>query len=60
MEPALGRRLFRLVVTLEIGIALLVSVALLADPVWARQYSAFVAVTAAVALVAHLVGRPRV
>jgi hypothetical protein len=59
MEPALGRRLFRLAVTLEIGIALLVAVALLADPVWARQYSAFVAVTA-VALVAYLVGRPRV
>jgi hypothetical protein len=59
MEPALGRRLFRLAVTLEIGIALLVAVALLADPVWARQYSAFVAVMA-VALVAYLVGRPRV
>jgi hypothetical protein len=46
-------------VTLEIGVAVLVAVALLGDPAWAPEFAAFVVVTAA-ALAAYLVGRPKV
>jgi hypothetical protein len=59
MEPALGRRSFRLAVTLEAGLVLLVVVALWADPAWVGTYTAFVAVTA-VALAAYMTGRPKV
>ena len=59
MEPALGRRRFRLAVTLEAGLVLVVLVAMFADPAWVRAYAAFVAVTS-VALAAYLAGRPKV
>jgi hypothetical protein len=51
MEPAHGRRLSRLALTLWIAVPALLAVALWADPAPAGTYSAFVAVTAA-ALVA--------
>jgi len=59
MEPALGRRRFRLAVTLEAGVVLVVVVALWADPAWAGAYAAFVAVTG-VALAAYLAGQSKV
>jgi hypothetical protein len=59
MEPAHGRRLTRPAVTLWVAATAILAVALLADPVWARAYAAFVAVTGA-ALAAYLVGRPKV
>lgn len=57
MEPALGRRLFRLAVTLEVGLVALVVVAAWGDPAAVPEFFAFVGVTW-VALVAYLVGRP--
>jgi hypothetical protein len=59
MEPALGRRLFRLALTVEVGLVTLVVVAAWADPAVVPEFVAFVAVTWT-ALVAYLVGRPRV
>jgi hypothetical protein len=59
MEPALGRRLFRLALTVEVGLVTLVVVAAWADPAVVRDFFAFVAVTW-IALLAYLVGRPRV
>ena len=59
MEPALGRRLSRLALTIEIALALLMVVALWGDPAWALGYYAFVAVTGT-ALIAYLVGSARV
>ncbi len=47
MEPAHGRRLSRLALTLWIAVPALVAVTLWADPATARTYSAFVAVTVA-------------
>jgi hypothetical protein len=59
MEPALGRRLFQLAVTLEVGLVTLLVVAAWADPAVVPEFFAFVAVTW-VALLGYLVGRPRV
>ena len=47
MEPAHGRRLSRLALTLWIAVPALVAVMLWGEPAAARTYSAFVAVTAA-------------
>jgi len=47
MEPAHGRRLSRLALTLWIAVPALVAVALWAGPAAVRTYSAFVALTAA-------------
>jgi hypothetical protein len=58
MEPALGRRLFRLAVTVEVGLVTLVVVVAWGDPAVVPEFFAFVAVTA-VALVAFLAGRSR-
>ena len=57
MEPALGRRLYRLALTLSAAIPALAAVAVWGDPAWSRPYYAFVAVTAA-ALVAHALAPP--
>ena len=45
MEPAHGRRLSRLALTLWVAPPALVAVALGADTAWAAPFSAFVAVT---------------
>ena len=45
MEPAHGRRLSRLALTLWVAPPALVAVALGADTAWAAHFSAFVAVT---------------
>jgi hypothetical protein len=55
MEPALGRRLSRLAVTLWVAVPALIAVALWADPDWARVFYAFVALTAGALTVASLV-----
>ena len=47
MEPAHGRRLSRLAVTLWVAVPALLAVALWADPDWARVFSVFVLLTAA-------------
>ena len=61
MEPALGRRLFRTALTLWVAPPALVLVWAWGEPSWARPYSLFVAVTAALLVAAvHVVSRPRV
>ena len=50
MEPAHGRRLSRLALTLWIAVPALVAVMVWGDPAAARAYSAFVAVSAAAIL----------
>jgi hypothetical protein len=53
MEPAHGRRLSRLAVTLWVAVPAPLAVALWADPDWARVFYSFVLLTAAaLALVA--------
>jgi hypothetical protein len=47
MEPAHGRRLSRLALTLWIAVPALVAVMVWGDPAAARAYSAFVALSAA-------------
>jgi hypothetical protein len=59
MEPALGRRLSRLTITLWIAVATLAAVVLWAEPAAARSYSTFVAVTCT-ALVGSAVRKPKV
>jgi hypothetical protein len=54
MEPAPGRRLFRPALTLGMALPALAVVALWGDPRWARSYAIFVAVTAAVLVLAAL------
>ena len=49
MEPAHGRRLSRLAVTLWVAVPALLAVALWADPDWARVFYAFVAAHGCVA-----------
>jgi hypothetical protein len=58
MEPALGRRLFRLAVTVEVGLVTLGAVMVWGDPAVVRDFFPFVAVTW-VALLAYLAGRQR-
>jgi hypothetical protein len=59
MEPALGRRLSRLTITLWIAVATLAAVALWAEPASGRSYSTFVALTCT-ALVGSAVRKPKV
>jgi hypothetical protein len=54
MEPAHGRRLSRLAVTLWVAVPALLAVALWADPDWARVFSVFVLLTAATLALAAL------
>lgn len=53
MEPAHGRRLSRLALTLWIAVPALVAVMVWGDPTAAQAYSAFVAVSAAAVVVAR-------
>jgi hypothetical protein len=53
MEPALGRRLFRLAMTVEVGLVTLAVVAVWGDPAVVLDFFAFVAITW-VALLAYL------
>ena len=54
MEPAHGRGLSRLAVTLWVAVPALLAVALWADPDWARAYYAVVALTTAALAVGSL------
>lgn len=61
MEPALGRRLCRSPLTLWVAPPALVVVWAWGEPSWARPYSLFVAVTAALLVATvHVVSRSRV
>jgi hypothetical protein len=60
MEPVFGRRLCRTTLTLWAAPAALVLVWAWGEPSWARPYSLFVAVTAAVLVAAvHVASRAR-
>jgi hypothetical protein len=54
MEPAHGRRLSRLAITLWVAPPALVAVALGADAAWAVSFPAFVVVTVVALLAAQL------
>ncbi len=59
MEPAHGRRLSRLALTLWIAVPALVAVALWAEPIAVQPYSAFVVLTALVLVLVRLAEQGR-